>query len=229
MATTRLALWGASGPLPFHTGFTRNTLMVGRTQLRVPGLPGTLNSIPSKTIASLVTIVTSDTYNLSWIEDPFDTNQIITQDAYRISISESSQLFNAVSTTDTWAISISETIGLVQQGVVSITTTDSWALAWSESTTTSVSVTTTDIWNLALSESSSLSTPAVVIATTDAWNLSWSEQSVIGIFTGVLQIPVVDTYALSWTETTDVTRISPTKPFRIRIQPLTARIRITPI
>jgi hypothetical protein len=230
MATTRLALWGASGPLPFHTGFTRNTLMVGRTQLRVPGLPGTLNSIPSKTTASLVSIVSSDTLSVQWLEDPVDTNQILSQDTVRISVSELSQLFNQIISSDTAAVAVFETVALLQQGVVALTSSDTVSITLSgEVSTLNVAITTADTVSVTVADTSSLTTPSVSVATSDTVSVTLTEVSLLNIFSGVLQFASTDQLAVSVNESSVLTQITPTKPARIRIFPLTARIQIVPV
>lgn len=228
MAVTHLATWGAPGPRVFKPGSSRNP-PAQRTQLRVTGAPGTPNHIGARAPSILVPIVTADTWSIQFNEDPVDSNQIITQDTYRVSLAELSQLFNSVLTTDTYSVSISETIGLIQLGVVPITTTDTWSVSGTESSVVSVSLATTDTWSVSSTDTSVLSTPALVVATSDTYSVSATESAILGIFTGVLQITVTDIYAFSAAESSNLVQITPSRPMRIRIQPLTARIRITPI
>jgi len=208
----------------------QNALDFQRTLLGVGGYPVTYYDTPDRLPSLLVPIVSSDTISVQWNEDPVTSNTITSQDVTtRISVSETSQLFNVVFAVDTASVTVSETVALVQVAATSITASDTVSTTLTETSSVSVTLVTSDTTSVTLTDSSSLSTSAQSVVASDTVSASVSEASLLSIFTGILQFQSTDEIDITLTESSELEMVVPTTPFAIRIQPLTATIRITPI
>jgi hypothetical protein len=200
-----------------------------RTQLRVFG-PGPYIDIGDKASVTVADISASDTLSVQWLEEPVDSNEIVSADTLRVTLAETSQLLNHLAVVDTASVSLSETVALVQAGVTVKTGTDTLSVTLTEASAVNVTVSVTDTVSVSVTDASVLLTPTQFITGSDTLSVSATEDTpLLGIFTGILDVLASDTLTVGVLETANMAVFDPpvvSRPFRIRIVPRTARIRI---
>jgi hypothetical protein len=202
-----------------------------RTQRGLYAGPAPYVVLDDKAIVTVFDLFVSDTLPVQWLEEPVDENEIISADALRVSLTfETSQLLNHIGVTDNVTTTLSETISLLQSGVTAKTASDTVSVSMAESVTVNVTLAITDTVSVSLTDTSSLLTPAQFVAVTDTLSVSLTEDTpLLGIFTGILDILSADIVQVGFVESAVRDLYVPpveVRPFRIRIIPRSARIRI---
>jgi hypothetical protein len=202
------------------------------TQRGLHGGPAPYVELADKAIVTTFGLVVSDSLSVQWLEEPVDENQIVCADTQRVSVSETSQLLNYLAVTDTTSVQLSETVSLLQSGVTTKAVTDTLSVSLTDASSVGVTLSVTDDVSVSLTDTSSLLTPAQFIEAADAVSVSLTEDTpLLGIFTGVLDVLASDIVRVSTTDSAIQSVYVPpvfteTRPYRIRIVPRTARIRI---
>jgi len=200
------------------------------TILGVGATPVPYYDVPGKAPSLLVPITTADTVSIQWNEDPITSNQITSQDStVRVTLTEQSQLFNVVFAVDATNVTVSETVALVQVAATPITASDTVTTTLTEVSGLNISLITADTISVSATDTSSLSTSTQSVVTADTVSATLTEASLLSIFSGVLQFQSTDAVTVTIDEVSELEMLVDTRPFAIRITPLRAWIRITPI
>jgi len=200
------------------------------TELGLYGGPRPHQQYAAATAVSTFALDVSDTLAVQWLEEPVDSNEIISGETLRVGLAEVSALFNFVQASDTVQVQLSETISLLQSGVTLKTASDTLSVTLTETSSVGVSLAVSDTASVSVADTSGLVTPSVSVDVTDTLSVSLTEGTpLLGVFSGVLDITASDILVVSTVESGISNNYVPTaaiRPFRIRIVPRTARIRI---
>lgn len=202
------------------------------TELGVWGAPRPHQVLEAVAPSLIFNLDVSDTLSVQWLEEPVDENQIVSSDNLRVSLTEVSSLLNHIQVVDAVSVQLSETISLLQSAVTLKTASDTLSVTLTETSAVNVTLAVTDTVSVSVSDTSSLLTPTEAIVVTDTLSVSVTEAApLLGVFTGILDVTASDILVVSASENAiraDYVPPTATRPFRIRIIPRTARIRIVP-
>lgn len=228
-AVTLLTLSGVSGPVTF-------TYEAPPTFARPGGLEFTqlgTSAVSAKRYGTFfgksellnITVSVSDTAFLSGTETPQDLQEIVSYDIASLSVSESTQLSNRIGATDTATLSLSEVVTLTVTGVASITPTDTASVSVSESVAIAATLDVTDTTSLTLTESATKVDAGESFAVTDDASIAVNDFASVNIFTGVLDLAVVDDIVIASTETATAedARVVSKIAFQARVPKITFR------
>jgi hypothetical protein len=199
------------------------------TELGVWGAPRPYQILAGVTAVSVFALEVSDTLSVQWLEEPVDENTITSGDTLRVTLSEVASLRNNIAAFDTLSVSITENIALIQSGVTLKTASDTVSVTLTETTAISVTVEVTDTASVTFSgETATLTTPVEVVVASDTLSVSVDEAALLQVFTGINPLSVSDSAFVSLLESATIVARTPVDPYRIRIIPRMARIRIIP-
>jgi hypothetical protein len=174
-----------------------------------------LTDYSGKTELTDVSLEVSDTASLSATEEPVDSQQIEVADIARLSVTETVSHFHFIAVTDTATLSASELVALSITGVTPKPVTDTASISATEVTSLSVSLSVTDTASLSATDTSSVAVSTESVDVTDTASLSADDASLLTVFTGQLELNVVDSASLRTTETASIQTFEALQPIRL--------------
>lgn len=167
--------------------------------------------IEAKQYVGTNTINVSDTWSLTWTEEPTSELTIDTWDIWRLAWNDAtpslsiSQTFAA---SDVWALGWLDVSSVLASGALPIEPTDTWSLQLADDATVAATVEATDGWSLSITDAASVDVIEDAKSGTDTWSLTLSVESVsIGV---VADIPILasDEWRLVLAETASVSTLT---------------------
>jgi hypothetical protein len=211
-AVTTLGLLGLGTAAPvFNADQTQKFPRPYTETFTALGLSGTpakrAVDFSGKTELTSVSHDVSDTAYISVTEEPIEEQDIAAYDTARLSVTDTAALFNFLAVTDTARISISETVALVSGTVVTKTASDTASLSVTDTSALSVSVSASDTASISVGDVASLVTALEQKSATDTASLTTEEDTLLGIFTGLLEITGSDIASLTLSESASVLEV----------------------
>lgn len=183
--------------------YSQSTDQLGVTELRSLGLPGFVALFDDKAFTSSPSVAVSDTWSLSWTEDPVNLVLIAVSDTWRLTYSTESaaiQVFQTYAIADTWSLQFLDAASVFSSGVIPVAVSDTWSLSFTDSAAISVAIGVSDTWSLSFTDSGSVAITQDPIDVSDTWSLAFSGET--GGVTIVATISKIgsDTWTLSFIE-----------------------------
>jgi hypothetical protein len=170
-------------------------------------IPDGIADFSGRTESDSSIVAASDTAYISVTEEPIEEQDIAAYDTARLSVTDTAALFNFLAVTDTARISISETVALVSGTVVTKTASDTASISVTDTSALSVSVSATDTASISVGDVSDLVTALEQKSATDTASLTTEEDTLLGIFTGLLEITGSDIASLTLSESASVLEV----------------------
>lgn len=167
--------------------------------------------IAAKPYVGTNTVNVSDTWSLTWTEEPTNELTIDTWDIWRLAWNElapSLTISQTFAASDTWSLGWLDVSSVLASGALPIEPTDTWSLQFVDDAIVAATVEATDEWLLSITDAASVDVIEDAKAGTDTWSLMWSlETTSIGV---VADIPILssDEWRLVLTETAAVSTLT---------------------
>lgn len=167
--------------------------------------------IEAKPYVGTNTVHVSDTWSLTWTEEPTNELTIDTWDIWRLAWNElapSLSISQTFAASDTWSLGWLDVASVLAGGALPIEPTDTWSLQFTDDATVAATVEATDDWSLQFTDGATVEATSDTQSATDTWSITLSVESVsIGV---VADIPILasDEWRLVLAETASVSTLT---------------------